>query len=267
MGKTLRVTVAIKDGATTATRVATYPIQGKPSVSVGDASVAEGNAGTAPLSFPVTLSAASSQPVTVTYATADGTATAPADYAAANGTLTFNPGETSKSIAVAVAGDVAIEQDETLSVTLSGATGATIATGTATGRITNDDTQVPVTAGAYKGVIEGNALFLDVVDRYVTHFRSNYLRMDCGSTGVYVYGALDWGNSRFPIGADGTFRATSDSSGTVDGDPAKFHDELTGRFDGRNASGTALVSVEFDSDGTHYSCTSGPRPWTAALQG
>ena len=267
MGKTLRVSVAIKDGATTVTRVATYPIQGKPSVSVGDASVAEGNVGTTPLSFPVTLSAASSQPVTVTYATSDGTATAPADYTAANGTLTFNPGETSKTIAVAVAADVAIEPDETMSVTLSAAVGATIATGKATGRITNDDTQVPVTVGAYKGVIEGNALFLDVVDRYVTHFRSNYLRMDCGSTGAYVYGALDWGNSRFPIGADGSFRATSDSSGTVDGDPAKFHDELTGRFDGRNATGTALVSVEFDSDGTHYSCTSGPRPWTAALQG
>lgn len=266
-GKTLQVTVSIKDGATTATRVASYRIQGRPSVSVGDASVAEGNAGTTQLSFPVTLSAASTQPVSVTYATADGTATAPSDYAAANGTLTFSPGETSKTISVGVVADLAIEQDETLTVTLSGASGATIATGTATGRITNDDTQVPVTTGAYKGIIEGNALFLDVVDRYVTHFRSNYLRMDCGSTGVFVYGALDWGNSRFPIGADGSFRATSDSSGTVDGDPAKFHDELTGRFDGKNASGTALVSVEFDSDGTHYSCTSGPRPWTASLQG
>ena len=266
-GKTLRVAVAIKDGATKTSRVATYRIQGRPSVSVGDASVTEGNAGTTPLSFPVTLSAASTQPVSVTYATADGTATAPSDYAAANGTLTFNPGETSKTISVGVAADLAIEQDDTLTVTLSGAVGATVATGTATGRITNDDTQVPVTAGTYKGIIEGNALFLDVVDRYVTHFRSNYLRMDCGSTGVYVYGALDWGNSRFPIGADGTFSAMSDSNGTVDGDPAKYHDELAGRFDGTNASGTALVSVEFDSDGTHYSCTSGQRPWTAPLQG
>jgi hypothetical protein len=266
-GQTQRVSGAIRDGATKVSRVATYRIQGRPSVSVGDASVTEGNAGTTQLSFPVTLSAASSQPVSVTYATADGTATAPSDYAAANGTLTFNPGETSKSISVNVVADLAIEQDEALTVTISGAVGATIAGAGATGRITNDDTQVPVTAGAYKGVIEGNALFLDVVDRYVTHFRSNYLRMDCGSTGVFVYGTLDWGNSRFPIGADGTFTASSDSTGTVDSDPAKYHHELTGRFDGNNASGTALVSVEFDSDGTHYSCTSGPRPWTASLQG
>jgi len=266
-GKTLKVTVVIKDGATKVTRVATYRIQGLPSVSIGDASVTEGNAGTTPLSFPVMLSAASTQPVSVNYATVDGTATAPSDYAAANGTLTFNPGETSKTISVNVVADIAIEQDEALTVTISGAQGATIAGASATGRITNDDTQVPVTAGAYKGIIEGNALFLDVVDRYVTHFRSNYLRMDCGSTGVFVYGTLDWGGSRFPIGADGTFTASSDSTGTVDSDPAKYHDELTGRFDGKNASGAALVSVEFDSDGTHYSCTSGPRPWTASFQG
>ena len=75
--------------------------------------------------------------------------------------------------------------------------GATIAVGTATGTITNDDTQVPITPGAYKGLIDGNFLFLDVVDRYVTHFRSNYIRMDCGSSGYYVYGSLDWGDSRF----------------------------------------------------------------------
>lgn len=267
MGKTLRVTVSIKDGATTATRSATYQVQGRPSVSVGDASVTEGNAGTTPLSFPVTLSAASTQPVSVTYATADGTATAPSDYATATGTVTFGPGETSKTISVGVVSDLAIEQDESLTVTISGAVGATIAGATATGRITNDDTQVPVTVGAYKGIIEGNALFLDVVDRYVTHFRSNYVRMDCGSTGIYVYGNLDWGNSRFTIRPDGSFSASADSTGTVSGNPAKFHDELSGRFDGTNVSGTVLGSVEYDRDGMHLSCTSGQRPWTASLQG
>jgi hypothetical protein len=266
-GKTLRVTVAIKDGAAKVTRVATYRIQGRPSVSLGDASVTEGNAGTTPLSFPVTLSAASAQPVSVTYATSDGTATAPTDYAAANGTLTFNPGETSKTIVVGVVADVAIEQDEALTVTISRAVGATIAGATATGRITNDDTQVPVTAGAYKGIIEGNALFLDVVDRYVTHFRSNYVRMDCGSTGIYVYGDLDWGDSRFMIRPDGSFSASADSTGTVSGNPAKFHDELSGHFDGTNVSGTVLGSVEYDRDGMHLSCTSGQRPWTASFQG
>ena len=266
-GKTLKVTVAIRDGTTSATRTAAFRVSGLPSISIGDASVTEGNTGTTTMSFPVTLSAASAQPVSVGYATADGTATAPSDYATASGTLTFNPGEKSKTIAVSVVADLAIEQDETFSVTISGAVRATIAVGSATGTITNDDTQVPVTAGAYKGLIDGNFLFLDVVDRYVTHFRSNYVRMDCGSTGIYVYGQLDWGDSRFAVGADGTFKASADSNGTVSGTPAKYHDEIAGRFDGTNASGTVLGSVEYDRDGTHLSCTSGPRPWTVSFQG
>ena len=265
-GKTLKVTVAIKDGTTSATRVATFRVQGPPSVSIGDASVTEGNTGTTTISFPVTLSAASAQPISVTYATADETATAPSDYATAGGTLIFNPGEKSKTVSVGVVADTAIEQDEAFSITISGSVGATIAVGTATGTITNDDTRVPITPGAYKGLIDGNFLFLDVVDRYVTHFRSNYIRMDCGSSGYYVYGSLDWGDSRFAVGPDGTFKVSADSNGTVSGLPARYHDEITGRLDGTNASGTVLGSVEYDRDGVHLSCTSGPRPWTASLQ-
>lgn len=267
-GKPLTVTAAIRDGTTSVRRIAAYRVLGPPSVSVADASTAEGNAGTTTMSFPVTLSATSAQPVTVTYATVDGTATAPSDYTAASGTLTFNPGERSKTVSVGVVADLAIEQDETFSLTITGPVGATIAVATATGRITNDDTQVPVPTGTYKGLIDGNFLFLDVVDRYVTNFRSNYIRMDCGSTGYYVYGSLDWGDSRFPIGADGSFHVAADSDGTVSGSPAKFHDEITGRFDGTTASGTVLGSVEYNrDDGMHLSCTSGPRPWTVSLQG
>ena len=265
-GKTLKVAVALKDGKRSVARVAAFHVLGPPSVSIGESSATEGDVGTTTMSFPVTLSAASAQPVSVTYATADGTATAPSDYASTSGTLTFDPGERSKTISVAVVADTAIEQDESFSVAISGALGATIAVGTASGRITNDDTQVPIAPGTYKGLIDGNFLFLDVVDRYVTHFRSNYLRMDCGSTGYYVYGSLEWGDSRFAIGPDGTFNASADSDGTVSGRPARFHDEIAGRLDGTNASGTVLSSVEYDSDGTHLSCTSGPRPWTAARQ-
>lgn len=268
-GKLLKVKVTIKAPVgTQATRVATFRVleAAKPSLSIGDASVSEGNAGTTTLAFPVTLSAASAQPVSVAFATSDGTATAPSDYVAASGTVTFKPGELSQTIPVGVVGDQAIEQNETLIVTLASPVGATVAKATATGTITNDDTAVPVTAGSYKGVLEGNALFFDVVDRYVTHFRSNYIRMDCDSGGIYVYGTLDWGNSRFVIGPDGTFKVTDTSQGTVSGRPATFYDEVTGRFDGTNASGTVLGSVEYDRDGVHLKCTSGQRPWTASLQ-
>ena len=62
-------------------------------------------------------------PVSVDYATSDGTATAGADYEAATGTLTFAPGEASKSVTVHVTSDAAHEGDETLQLKLSNATG------------------------------------------------------------------------------------------------------------------------------------------------
>src|SRR5258707_10111576 len=74
----------------------------------------ECNSGTTNAVLTVSLSAASAQTVTVNYATANGTATAGADYVSTNGTLTFLPGETSQTITVAVLGDVLDELDETI---------------------------------------------------------------------------------------------------------------------------------------------------------
>jgi hypothetical protein len=110
-----------------------------PSLSLNDVSVTEGNTGTTNAVFTVTLSAASGQPVTVNYATANGTATAPADYTAASGTLTFTPGTTTQQITVAVVGDVVAESNETFTVNLSGATNATIARAQGVATIANDD--------------------------------------------------------------------------------------------------------------------------------
>src|SRR5262249_7220474 len=114
-----------------------------PSLSVADASVAEGNSGTHDLAFTVSLSAAATGPVTVAYATSsgggNGTATAGSDYAAASGTRSFAAAETSKVVHVQVTGDTAVEANETLTLTLSSPSGATIADGTAIGTITNDD--------------------------------------------------------------------------------------------------------------------------------
>ena len=69
--------------------------------------------------YTVTLSTASGRSITVDYATSNGTATAPADYTAASGTLTFAPGETSQTVIVPLAGDVLDEADETFLVTLA----------------------------------------------------------------------------------------------------------------------------------------------------
>lgn len=111
-----------------------------PSLSISDATVTEGNAGTVNAVFTVTLSAASTQTVTVSYATANVTAMAGSDYVAASGTLTFAPGTTSQTLTVAVNGDTVFEGNETFLVTLGSPSNATIARGQGTGTILNDDT-------------------------------------------------------------------------------------------------------------------------------
>ena len=58
--------------------------------------------------------------MTVDYATANGSASAPSDYTAATGTLTFAPGQTTKTVTVTVNADVLDEANETFSVNLTG---------------------------------------------------------------------------------------------------------------------------------------------------
>lgn len=111
----------------------------QPSLSVGDTSVTEGDAGTTTLTFTVTLSAASTQTVTVNYATSDGTALTGQDYTATSGTLTFPPGTMVQNVSVPVLGDRVPEATETFGLTLSGASNATIADGTGVATILDND--------------------------------------------------------------------------------------------------------------------------------
>jgi hypothetical protein len=108
-------------------------------LAVADASVLEGDRGLSTVAVAVTLSSASSQAITVRYRTVDGTAKAKEDYNATSGTLTFQPGETSRTIAIAIKGDRKREANETFFVELSNAAGATIEDGSATVTILNDD--------------------------------------------------------------------------------------------------------------------------------
>src|SRR5205085_3684855 len=112
-----------------------------PTLSINNVSVTEGNAGsTTSATFSVSLSAASPQSITVDYSTTNGTATAPADYVAKSGTLTFPANSTTPQIiTIVVNGDNIDEIDETFTVNLSNPTRATIATGTGTGTILDDD--------------------------------------------------------------------------------------------------------------------------------
>jgi GH18 family chitinase len=114
-----------------------------PIASLNDVSVLEGNDGASTATFTVVLDTAPAGAVTIDYVTSDGTATAGADYATQSGTLSFAAGETSKTISIDVFGDTEDESDETFSVTLSNASGATIGDASGQATIFDDDDPPP----------------------------------------------------------------------------------------------------------------------------
>ncbi len=111
-----------------------------PALSINDVTVTEGNRGTTTAVFTVSVSQASTKTVTVDYGTGGGTARAPADYTARNGTLTFTPGQTTKTIAVPIVPDTIDENDEDFLVTLSNPTTATLQDPFGLCTIRDDDT-------------------------------------------------------------------------------------------------------------------------------
>jgi hypothetical protein len=114
----------------------------QPSVSIGDAAaVSEGNAGLVAMTFPISLSQPAAGPVSVNYATSDGTAKAAlGDYLPAASSVSFGVGDVTKSATVWVNGDLLDEPgNETVNVTLSNPAGATIGDGSAVGAIVDDD--------------------------------------------------------------------------------------------------------------------------------
>jgi len=114
------------------------PVAGN--ISIGDVTIAEGNAGTSIATFTVTRTGGNAA-FDLTYATADGTATAGSDYVAQpTGTVSFAAGDLTKTISVTINGDTIVEPDETFFVNLLGATNnGTIVKSQGVGTITNDD--------------------------------------------------------------------------------------------------------------------------------
>ena len=110
-----------------------------PALTIADVEAAEGDR---EITFAVTLGAVSGLEVTVDWTTADGTAIADADYVAAEGHLTFAPGQTEAILAVAVFNDALDEGAETFTIALSNPSNATLDDGTATGTIIDDDPSV-----------------------------------------------------------------------------------------------------------------------------
>jgi Calx-beta domain/FG-GAP-like repeat len=140
------VSVLLNDG--------NWPALDAPSITISNASVAEGNTGTTVAEFTVTLSAASTQTVTVHYATADYSALAGSDYQAAEGTLVFDPGETMMTIPVLVIGDRVVEDGEYFYLRLSDSTNAFVANAERHGSIVDDEPRLSINSVS---LTEGNS--------------------------------------------------------------------------------------------------------------
>ncbi len=197
-----------------------------PTISIASpAAITEGQGGRTPLSFVVTLSGASAAPINVDFATRDATATAggspDGDYLARNGTITFAPGETTKTIDVGINGDLRDEPNETFHVDLSNAVGATIGTAAATGTITDDDATPTLSVAGPNPQLEGAA----------------------GSTGTAAFVVTLSAASNQPVTvgfatADGTATAGGDyaaQSGTVTFAPGETTRVVNVTYNGDNA--------------------------------
>jgi len=181
-----------------------------PQITVQNVTVTEGNSGTTNANFAVRLSNASSQTITVNFATADVTTTAGSDYTATSGTVTFSPGQLSRTISIPVIGDTNVEApQETFNFNLTTPTNATITTPTATGFINNDD-HLPINyvIAATSATIPEGAAPNTVLDTFVIT-RSNYtgltssIRYTLGGTA-----SLGTDYELFSITGDGVTEAT-----------------------------------------------------------
>ena len=279
--------VCTSDGRALSNTISTT-VRGPVTVSVADARAEEGADET--IDFAVTLSRAASGTVTVDYTTADGTATAGADYTARKGELTFVPGETAKTVAVPVLDDAHDEGEETFTLRLTAATGARIADGVATGTIENTDHMpqawlarfgrtvtdqvldaveerlaAPRTAGA-RATLAGQALpswdreAMTAIRDWMAHAGSDPARIGDDPE--------DRERSRALTGRDfvtGTSFALTGGSAEAGGYAALWGRGAISRFDGREGELSLDGEVTTGLIGADWASATGSRRWTAGL--
>jgi chitinase len=221
--------------------------------------VVEGDAGTTAVTLMVTLSAVSASEVTVDWATADGSANG-SDYTAASGTLTFAPGETSKTITLFVTGDTGVEPTEAFTVSLSAPSGATIGDGSATVTITDDDVPAggPTLSIADLSVVEGDKgkgswvyVTVTLSEAAATDVTVDYVTVDGTATAGSDYEAAA-GTLYFAVGATTAtirVRVLTDRANESD---ETFSIVLSNAAGASIADGTAAVTI-VDDDGALFS--------------
>ena len=180
-----------------------------PDITIADVSKSEGNSGLTNFVFTVKLSKATTVPVSVDYKTANGTAIAGIDYNEIDPTITFTPGQTSKTITIQVRGDLDIESNETFFVNLSNPVNGTLTDNQAVGTIVNDD---QLRAGQVIIRIVGNGFVTDSTGQIDTRVGRNSA-IYAPNTFPFLHASspfVEWSDSRFftqdPPLTDNVFR-------------------------------------------------------------
>lgn len=202
-------TFTVNDGtvtsgpATVSITVTEVPL---PMLTIGDASLVEGDTGSASVSLTISMNPASADPVSVGWSTGGGTATPGSDYTASAGTASFAIGATTATVSVPVLGDLMDEPNETFEVTLSNPVGATLGT-PSTGTVTIiDDDPMPDLSGVDLDVLEsaGQASVVLSLSRASGYdITVDYATADGTATSPADYGAVS-GTATIQAGAPST---------------------------------------------------------------
>src|SRR5258708_7976777 len=201
-----------------------------PTLSINDLpNIAEGDSGTSTATFTVTLSPSSASTVKVDYATVNGSASAGSDYQSTSGQLTFDPGDTSKTIQVTINGDTLVEPNETFTIHLSNPTnGAGIGATGGTGTIKNDDAADLVISQTYPG---GGLTGATFANDFVELFNQGATTVDFAVTPYSVQflstSASAWTRTDLTSGtlAPGRYFLVKETSGGVNGAALPTADE------------------------------------------
>lgn len=218
-----------------------------PLLSIADLSANETNGGTTTFNFTVTLTPASGRAVTVNFGTADGTAKiGDNDYQLASGSLTFDPGETSKTVSVIITGDTTFEPGETFVVNLSGPVNSTISDNQALGTITNDD-GVPSITITDEAVVEGKSATFTVK---LSNASSQTITLDYATAGASANG-LDFqaasGQLTFNPGETARPIVINTTDDLLNELSENFHVNLANPTNGFVADGQGKASIQ-DND-------------------
>lgn len=238
------------------------PTQPQIAFTSGAVTHAEGASGLTAFAFTVTRDGPTTGTSSVNWSLA-GSGANPASAAdfqngvMPGGSLTFAAGETSKTLTVNVAGDTTVETDEAFTLTLSGASGATLGQATVAGVITNDDTASPsggqvIASNSYGATLTGGA----GGDTLIAGQGPDVLTGGGGGD-VFSYGDLVWNAGKitdFALGTDRLdFSPLFQKYGYTGSDP------VGDRYVTLSSDGAGGTVISFDSDGP---ASGNPWPYT-----